>query len=860
MNDPQLRASLLASDGKLELAAEMIAKIADVAVKVSKKITVASGSRDPKARSGPRPEDVVGSSSKLSVHENGFDWEPFGSPETANMSTPKVKGKGKGKAQEKKSITKPAVPNNGTKKPSKYSLNKSAPSVPKAAIIPKAKGKGKVAIAKIEDEDFSEAAPPKSVPAKKPAKGGRLSKRKSAPGLKQQSKEESADPADVFELDFDQPHRVSRGLLPKKPLIPPGAVAAQKSLNWGHKLNNMLGNAVTPDVKETQNTPLIGLTQTSLPRPGDSRFKRKEGAPLGVTETTSADIDLIQDDVTGEISKDVDDPHERPDKMAATSIGSIRKSKESSDQAKKRKVNPDVETPSRKRRSNRVSNGNAERSSIRKNPKEKLAAPQEVKGKISPQENKTRHKRAIRERPSVAEDTPAKSSAGKILVDDHLARKQTVIGFGATGPKNQGPASVVKVSGRSSRSVKRSEALAVPVEKVLEQKRKRITALDVEVLDSKTEERPKKRQSLSPAESFAADPEYNSRASESPPLDEYIADNSPLEEQSNQVISSAPLAALPIRNAGPSASNPVLSVSNTVKVDGQSRASKSNSQASRVDENGSPMASSSGLQIDHIGKAEQKLRADPPKSAQNSFHGASDGGIFGRKVVLGSIPKARPCSPTKVLTRYVPHKKTRNGTYEDITTRELVELEKKLPDPFIDNKVRTSSGFTNRLLAGVSKVDEGVCQSSKRSALKVNGNGRIQQKPARFAVDVEKTLVNSENEDPSDLTSGTTFNSSDDGLPEQAQEPNEAWTSALRPHYGKLSDAIHRVADVSPSFSQPLHTRTNRYVGSCHPLGERGRCFGPPYRPIRVQRQSNACEYLDSPEFAKGSDREGAWF
>lgn len=770
----------------------MIAKRSRVAVGTSKETAVASGSENPKARI-PGTKGIVGSSSNPNVHDDGFNWEPQGSPEAGDISTPRPKRKGKGMIQEKKDLMKLTVPKDGMKRPSKYSLKKSVPSAHKASIIPKGKGKTKAAVAKFDEEEFSEAAPPNSLPTKKPAKESRLNKRNSAPELMQQSKDETADQVDEFEFDFDQPQPSSRELPQKNNPEVAGLVAAQKSLIWGHKLGNILGDSVTPDVRKRQKTSLAGLTQTNLTRPP---ITKKEVALITVTGTTSAGVDLIEYEDNSKDSKNIKNTHKGLGRVAATVIDSIRKSKNSSVPAKKRKVNPSEETPSRKRTSNRVSNGNTAQSSIGKIPhiQEELGAPQAIEGSVTPRTKNTRQKRAVRKKPELAVDTPVQMSEGKVLVDDYLARKQTVIGFGVTGPKNQGPTSVVKMSDRSTRSTKLSEALAVPVEKAVEQKRKRPTALDVEEPAILGEERPKKRQSLSPVESFGGDASHNYPASDSPPSIGFNADETSPEGPFDQATTSASLAALPIRNAVPSVSNPI-------KVKGHMRASKSNSQTSRVDANGSPMASSGGPQIDHVRKAEQKLREDPPDGVA-SFRGVGDAGIFGRKIVLGSIPKAGPSSPLRVLARYVPHKKTRSGMYEDVATKELVELERRLPDPFVDNKVRTSSGFTHRLLAGASKVDEVVPPSSKRSALKANGNSRIQQGSARFAADVEKTLVNSENEDPSEMTSGSTFNSSEDGLAEASQDPNEAWKSALRPHYSKLSDVVHRVADVSHPIFQ----------------------------------------------------------
>jgi hypothetical protein len=170
-----------------------------------------------------------------------------------------------------------------------------------------------------------------------------------------------------------------------------------------------------------------------------------------------------------------------------------------------------------------------------------------------------------------------------------------------------------------------------------------------------------------------------------------------------------------------------------------------------------------------------------------------------------------------------------------------VEPEKRLADPFVDRRTRTSSGFMDRLLAGNVKISKGLgpiedqveknarmpvdsldqCQTeveglppnpaklSLRTGLKEDGNSRVPKKSTHPTIkDLEKTLVNSENEPPSDdspgeMTRGTSNDSLEDDQSKSSQQTqisNDGWNLALRPHYAKLSAAVHRIADVCISF------------------------------------------------------------
>ena len=215
---------------------------------------------------------------------------------------------------------------------------------------------------------------------------------------------------------------------------------------------------------------------------------------------------------------------------------------------------------------------------------------------------------------------------------------------------------------------------------------------------------------------------------------------------------------------------------------------------SRVDVNGSPRASPGTQQIDHIHKA--KLRLEKPirrveeqtepeeKTPQVRERSFSD--AFGPRVRLESRSKARPESVDKTEPRYVAHKKTKNGHYEKIDSKEVILPEKELADPFREEG-QLSNHFSQRLRAGPTVTEKShEIRGQKRGAVR------------GYQEDPEKTLVNIEDRLPS-LSSGSTAESqsseaSRSPLGEMALE--EQWNMAIRPHYATLAQAVHRIADV----------------------------------------------------------------
>jgi len=384
----------------------------------------------------------------------------------------------------------------------------------------------------------------------------------------------------------------------------------------------------------------------------------------------------------------------------------------------------------------------------------------------------------------------------QVLVDEHQARKQPIISFGAKGARNQGPSSTLKGSVQRTQATEKADIPALV--KPLDHKRKRENA-EIKETDAPVDASPpRKRQSISPRidDDFVT---YPSSPPAAPEVEKAMASHPPLYHEQ----------------------------------------SKQGSQSSRVDENGSPMAPTSAPQIDHIGKVQRKLFDGPspampvemPPQENGKAVGQKPPMIFGPKLILGNIPKARPSSPEEVVPRYIPHK-SRNGLYEDVGTKEVVAPEKDLADPFVEKLGRKSSGFTDRLLAGSAKatnkrsttlraqvptIEHQVAENVKlpphpanlplQTASKVDGNRLCSKKATRPSIeDSEKTLVDFENQQPSDDTPSSDSSSESrpnhrsSSAPTQIDESalQEEWNVALRPHYKTAYDAIHRIADVSP--------------------------------------------------------------
>ena len=553
------------------------------------------------------------------------------------------------------------------------------------------------------------------------------------------------------------------------------------------------------------------------------------------------------------------------------------------DRSKKRKATQETPTPSKRRRSLDDTTAESMQSLLRRSPRvQKMAKAKEVtnklmKAKFPSPPTRISPRLAARKTEAPSQATLSSASRKKfdsakeraltlvnkttVLVDEHLARKRTVIGFSSKRPRNQGPSSGIK----GNRSVERKslDHDAVSVIKNAERKRKYgFAVMNENDSPLETQSPPKKRQSISPPDEGA----FGQGGDQCNPRNDSLKQAVITEPIENGLSTATEVIIAPTRDSAspiPMQCPDAISAGKTPIADGigtratvqvvndteeapdkgaGQRTLRHNSQNARVDENGSPIPSSIG-QIDHIGKAKQKLREALSAHLPVAFHArdgesASHSGVFGTKIVLGSIPKARPSSPEAVVTRYIPHTRTKGGLYEGVGTNQVVEPEKQLLDPFVDPMSRTRSGFTDRLLASGSilskaprasagkvnmeapKVPTGelptlpshATKSSSRGVLEGNGNGKVPKKKSRLSFeDVEKTLVNPENrpsfnETLSELTSGTSVDSND-GVDSgemrsspPAQSGNTKWNVALRPHYKHLSDAVHRIANVSSRF------------------------------------------------------------
>jgi hypothetical protein len=396
----------------------------------------------------------------------------------------------------------------------------------------------------------------------------------------------------------------------------------------------------------------------------------------------------------------------------------------------------------------------------------------------------------------------------KVLVDDHIFRKPPVISFNEKGPRNQGPSSILKSSARRPQLVARPRISPSGEDSVHSRKRKLEVAGDRETASPSN-----KRQSISPEDDTVSNMEGHGFAS-SPPVPPFI-------EPASQVTAFG-------RKGGTSSR----------------RVSKPSSQASRVDINGSPIAPKSH-QIDRISKLKRRLLADrsveshaPEPSQHRGLLVQQSPGIFGPKLRLSSIPKARPSSPEETLPRYIAHKKTQSGSYEGINSNGLVVPETALADPFLDKATNCSSDFTNRLLAGCSKAGDNpnagsnqgkgiTSQLSERApvcaerlpqhvnkSLKIKGNSRLGKRITEMLLDETKqTFADAENLQESDISSPPELTSAStrESLTElQSRSPlsdkrgaKNLWNLALRPHYENLSETMHRIADVSPSWPKP---------------------------------------------------------
>jgi hypothetical protein len=432
----------------------------------------------------------------------------------------------------------------------------------------------------------------------------------------------------------------------------------------------------------------------------------------------------------------------------------------------------------------------------------------------------------------------SKVSAEKGLVNDYFARKTPVVAFNEKGARNQGHPGLISDSNRLFNEYLKN---STPTETAQagDRKRKWETANDG---DNNTPLR--KRQSLSPNH-----------------------DQTPI-AGNDEYFQSSPPHAIESDNQDPESCED----DNFPELP---RVSKYRSQGSRVDRNGSPLATRIS-QIDRIGKVKRKLQdnGDPEKvrtpelAYSNPLFPTISPNIFGPKIPLGSLPKARPSSSLEdTESRFIPHKKTRNGHYEAIGTNEVIELEKPLLDPFIDKDAsRPTNEFSDRLLASSSsaiaaskRVRKGThhdghsrlstkakplpANSTQTKGSKTTATSRVSRRLAEVFVDEdEDTLVQPPNRSPSDKYSVpemTTDTSYDSRSP--LAEKSKAWNMAVRPHYENLSETIHKIADVSGG---QFETAAMYCTDSKH----RKSLFGSPMRkmplnssPTSTKRTGRSC-------------------
>lgn len=349
------------------------------------------------------------------------------------------------------------------------------------------------------------------------------------------------------------------------------------------------------------------------------------------------------------------------------------------------------------------------------------------------------------------------SSAGKNkgLLDDRKIRKPNLIHFGSKGAENQGS------SGRSKPVVERdAESHTTPSNMAKGKPKHAARSKRRHVSDEQDEEGlfvsqspPKKRQSLSPPD-----------------------------------LGSPKIASMMTHGESGFMAPAIL---------------RSSSQRSRVTGLGSPLAQQDIPSIGQRLKAKQTAPApafgqleprtlisqqDVPtiavESPDNDANETPE--IFGPRIKVVSIAKARPAAPEASPIRYVAHTKTQDGKYEDISTMQNIQEEKALPDPFIEDIQPKSSGFTKRLRAR---------QAGSRSKADRNLNVPLSD-PDKTLVEVQRTTR--ELSSPGEMTSSSSFRSDDfSSTPTQELSPTHHWALAIRPHYKGYADTVHKIADVS---------------------------------------------------------------
>ncbi|ESZ96273.1 hypothetical protein SBOR_3328 [Sclerotinia borealis F-4128] len=350
------------------------------------------------------------------------------------------------------------------------------------------------------------------------------------------------------------------------------------------------------------------------------------------------------------------------------------------------------------------------------------------------------------------------ASKNQALLDDRSIRKPNLIHFGSKGAQNQGSSSTSKpvleqdpeLPVTTSKLAKRDPHDAV-------QKKRRHDYIDFQDETSifVSQSPPKKRQSVSPRDSA-------SHTFASARLESDSNSTAPIIYKSSSQVSRVNAFGSPL------AQHTMPSIGQSLTLQQSPLASEFGRLAPRV--------------LDFTARISTITAASSEPDVQNTPE------TFAPRVKVVSIPKARPAPPGESPIRYVPHTKTQHGTYEDVLTMENIKEEKALPDPFVEDVHPKSSGFPEQLRAGQtdsnSKADGGS-----------NSNVRFND-PDKTLVGIEDLHTTGELTSPSELTSNSSFRSDDSSnTPTQELSPHSQWTLAVRPHYKKYADTVHKIAD-----------------------------------------------------------------
>ncbi|RDW68572.1 hypothetical protein BP5796_09229 [Coleophoma crateriformis] len=227
------------------------------------------------------------------------------------------------------------------------------------------------------------------------------------------------------------------------------------------------------------------------------------------------------------------------------------------------------------------------------------------------------------------------------------------------------------------------------------------------------------------------------------------------------------------------------------------------SQSSRVNLNGSPLASQKAQPVDHIGKVSKGLfrhsmqeqdvlglaspEPQPGRHSARNDRRADAIALHRPARISSSISKARPSSPEHEEPRYVPHKRNlRTGAYEGMDGSEVIADDQVLPDPFTGKARRVPNGFSKRLQESQIDGREDMFAKVKRifgEDSEPNDGKRIEN---------EETLVNSVDVNENTPSSRHLSNSSPmlrGDLSSQVETEKGSvghWLLATKPHYKDL--------------------------------------------------------------------------